>query len=159
MPVLVMEELPLLSSRLKLPRDFCVSYAIFTSSSHHSIDAARRLVFSSNHSTLLLDSLLTTVHIGSPSFLHVFLLSTQSNLSIATSTLNHLHFDGLSGIFLFFTLTLTLFIVLLQQQSLIHLHLFPMTFIILPHPLLLFFPRNLSDPYTPTLSKLFASVY
>lgn len=87
----------LLASKITLPRDTCISYAVFKSSSHESIESARTSILSQNSSAVLLDSLLTSVHIGSSSFFYVFLVTTHSKLAMATSRIKQLQLDGLTG--------------------------------------------------------------
>ncbi|GLB33323.1 putative component of the SRB8-11 complex [Lyophyllum shimeji] len=91
-----------LSSRISLPPDPCVSYTRFIpdpSSSikpHHSIELARRDVLSKHSSTVLLESALSSVHIGPSPFMYVFFISAQDRVAIATSMLATLQFDGLT---------------------------------------------------------------
>lgn len=93
----------LLSSRLSLPPDPCVAYALFTPNSrstlkpHESIELARRNILSRNASSVLLESLLSSIHIGTSPFIYVFLTSAQGHIVDATSTLATLHFDGLTS--------------------------------------------------------------
>jgi mediator of RNA polymerase II transcription subunit 13 len=87
----------LLANRIVLPLDPSIAYSVFASSAHESIETARRLILLRNASAVLLDSLLTSVHIGTTSFLYVFLVSAQSQLDAAMSTLSHLQLDGLTG--------------------------------------------------------------
>lgn len=93
----------LLSSRISLPPDPSITYAKFTPDPtatlrpHESIEVARRLILEQNTSTPLLESLLTSVHIGALSFIYIFLVTSESHSSEATSTLNQLIFDGLIG--------------------------------------------------------------
>lgn len=86
-----------------MPPGPSITYAKFTPDStgtlqpHENIEVARRLVLERNTSTPLLESLLTSVHIGTLSFIYVFLITTESHSAEATSTLNQLRFDGLIG--------------------------------------------------------------
>lgn len=98
----------LLSSKFTLPHNTSIPYSIFTPSSnssinpHQSIETARRFILLRNSSAVLLDSLLTSVHIGTSSFFYVFLISPQSQLTVATSRLNLLQLEGLTGEYLFY---------------------------------------------------------
>jgi hypothetical protein len=109
----------LLSSSFILPHNTSISYSIFAPSSnpsinaHESIETARRSILLRNSSAVLLDSLLTSVHIGTSSFFYIFLISPQSQL--ATSRLNLLQLEGLTGEYFRSRVTLTLNIGLLQR--------------------------------------------
>ena len=84
-----------LASRIALPPDTCISYALFTPDPtciypHDTIELARRSILSQNHvSSTILDALLTSIHIGPEPFIYVFNITAQS--------LDSLHFDGLAG--------------------------------------------------------------
>jgi hypothetical protein len=86
-----------LASRIALPPDTCISYALFTPDltcihPHDTVELARRSILSRNHvSSTILDALLTSVHIGPEPFIYVFSITAQS--------LGSLHFDGLAGWF------------------------------------------------------------
>lgn len=68
---------------------------------HESIEVARRQVLSRNGSAVLLDSMLTSIHIGKDSFMYVFMISCATQLSDAESTLKALPFDTLAGVYLY----------------------------------------------------------
>ncbi|KAF9458006.1 mediator complex subunit 13 C-terminal-domain-containing protein [Collybia nuda] len=91
----------LLSSTISLPPNPSIAYAKFSPDltailrPHESIEVARRLILERNASTLLLGSLLTSVHIGAASFIYVFIITSESDSSEATSTLSQLILDGL----------------------------------------------------------------
>lgn len=90
----------LLSSKISLPPNPSIFYAKYTTNSlksYESIEAARRLVLERNTATPLIESLLTSVHIGTLSFIYVFLITSEERSSEATSKLSQLVFDGLTG--------------------------------------------------------------
>ncbi|KAF8075930.1 mediator complex subunit 13 C-terminal-domain-containing protein [Lyophyllum atratum] len=92
-----------LSSRISLPLDPCVSYTRFIPDTNtsvkptHSIELARRNLLSRNASAVLLDSLLASIHIGTGPFIYVFSISAQDDIAGATSKLATLQFDGLTA--------------------------------------------------------------
>ena len=91
----------LLSSRILLPPDPCISYAVFAPSStsqptHEIIEAARSCLLSRNGSATLVDSLLISIPIGINPTIYVFLISAYSLISNAMSTLGDLRLDGLT---------------------------------------------------------------
>ncbi|TFK43128.1 mediator complex subunit 13 C-terminal-domain-containing protein [Crucibulum laeve] len=97
----------LLASRISLPSNSCIHYALFKpapnphSSSpgpaHDTIELARRLVLDRNAEAPLLDSVLPSAHVATDSFLYLFAVSSH-DLHLATSPLSGFQFDGLTVI-------------------------------------------------------------
>ncbi|KAG5650092.1 hypothetical protein H0H81_000801, partial [Sphagnurus paluster] len=91
-----------LSSRITLPLEPCVVYSRFIpdpSSSarpQQSIELARRAILSKNTSASLLESYLSSIHVGASSFIYVFLVSAKDRLADASSAMSTLSFDGLT---------------------------------------------------------------
>ncbi|KAF8164920.1 mediator complex subunit 13 C-terminal-domain-containing protein [Crassisporium funariophilum] len=91
----------LLASRIPLPAQPCISYALFrptanTLSAHDSIEHARRSVISLNASANLLDSMLTSVYIGPAPFIYIFKVTQEELVDSAGEMLDSLVFDGLA---------------------------------------------------------------
>ena len=93
----------LLSSKIPLPSDPCVAYALFTPDANspvkhsESIELARRHILLKNASSLFTQSLLSNVQIGANSFMYVFLIAACDCIADATETLGGLYLDGLTS--------------------------------------------------------------
>ncbi|KAG6918518.1 hypothetical protein DXG01_013880 [Tephrocybe rancida] len=100
-PYVALED-PVLASELSLPDDSCIVYARFspssisTTSAPTTLDSFRLTLLRKNGSKPLLESILPSVHIGTSSFIYVFLIASLSSLPESLSVLSSLTHDGLT---------------------------------------------------------------
>lgn len=87
----------LLASRISLPPNSIICYALLKSPSVDSIELARRSVLSRYADSPIKDSILTTVSIGQDPQIYFFMLGGSSS----ADTLRHLTFDGLTSAYAF----------------------------------------------------------
>ena len=95
----------LLSSTVSLPQNPSICYVKLTPSRsesvrkpHEEVEFVRQHLLTLNSSSTLLDSLLTSVHTGSPgSSIYVFAISSCDQPSAAAAKLQEFHFDFMTG--------------------------------------------------------------
>lgn len=85
----------LIASRMNLPLKPIICYALFKSSSADAIELARRSIWSRYATSLIQDSILTSVFIGDDP--HIYFFKLEPSSSSSADVFRHVAFDELTS--------------------------------------------------------------